>query len=186
MRTSFNQQPEAQPPNLPARRTGEPQYPICSPSGFVVASRWNSSSSPNTIATSVARPELIVATAPAPSARCWASSRSAIASESAGRCAQNTCGEFASQESGALFDHRTSSTVAFIDTSISWPDGFLSKDRFRRAPRRTKWRPSPGAASSWRKPWLASAKAMAPKHDRHFCVRQLLPSNSASCRLQIA
>ena len=30
MRTSFNHQPEAQPPNLPARRTGEPQYPICS------------------------------------------------------------------------------------------------------------------------------------------------------------
>ncbi len=27
MRTSFNQ-PEAQPPNFPARRTGQPQYPI--------------------------------------------------------------------------------------------------------------------------------------------------------------
>ena len=38
MRTSFNHQPEAQPPNLPARRTGEPQYPICSRSDFVIAS----------------------------------------------------------------------------------------------------------------------------------------------------
>ena len=28
MRTLFNHQPEAQPPNFPARRTGQPQYPI--------------------------------------------------------------------------------------------------------------------------------------------------------------
>jgi hypothetical protein len=28
MRTSFHHQLEAQPPNLPPRRTGEPQYPI--------------------------------------------------------------------------------------------------------------------------------------------------------------
>ena len=28
MRTSFNHQSEAQLPNLPARRTGQPQYPI--------------------------------------------------------------------------------------------------------------------------------------------------------------
>ena len=28
MRTSFNHQPEAQPPSFPARRTGQPQYPI--------------------------------------------------------------------------------------------------------------------------------------------------------------
>ena len=28
MRTSFHHQSEAQPPNFPARRTGQPQYPI--------------------------------------------------------------------------------------------------------------------------------------------------------------
>jgi hypothetical protein len=28
MRTSLHRQPEAQPPNFPARRTGQPQYPI--------------------------------------------------------------------------------------------------------------------------------------------------------------
>ena len=30
MRTSVNHQPEAQPPILPARQIGEPQYPIFS------------------------------------------------------------------------------------------------------------------------------------------------------------
>jgi hypothetical protein len=45
------------------------------------------------------------------------------------RRAQSPCGEAAPQESGAPFDHRTSSTVTFIGTPISSPDGFLSKDK---------------------------------------------------------
>jgi hypothetical protein len=41
----------------------------------------------------------------------------------------NSCAEAASQESGAPFDHRTSSTVAVIGKPISRLDGILSKDR---------------------------------------------------------
>lgn len=81
-----------------------------------------------TIATSVARPELFAVIEPVPLSRCRPSSPSAIASLEC-RCAQNTCGESASQESGALFDHRTSSTVAFIGKPVPWPDGFMSRDR---------------------------------------------------------
>ena len=79
-----------------------------------------------TIATSVAQPELFAVTEPVPPSRCRASSRSAIASLGC-RLAQNPCRESASQESSALFDHRTSSSL-FFGKPIPRLDGFLSRD----------------------------------------------------------
>jgi hypothetical protein len=77
------------------------------------------------IAPSVAQPELLKVTEPVLPTVVPA----AIASLG-GRRAQNTCGESASQESGAPFDHRTSATTIFIGTPIPWPDGLLSKDKY--------------------------------------------------------
>ena len=67
--------------------------------------------------TSVTQLELFAATNPVPPSYCRASSRSATAALG-GRRAQKTCGESASQESGALFDHRITSTVVFIGKPI--------------------------------------------------------------------
>jgi Integrase core domain len=70
-----------------------------------------------TIATSVAQPEPFAATEPVTPSQCCASTRSIFASLERRR-AQNTSGESASRESGALFDHRTPSTAAFIAKPI--------------------------------------------------------------------
>ena len=110
-----------------------------------------------TIATSVARPEPFTATEPVPPSYCRAPSRSSIASLGCRR-AQNPCGESASQESSALVDHRTSSTVAFISKPIPRLDRLLSRDK---------------ALHSGRSQYRASSPFTAP-HLEHFHTDHLL------------
>ena len=75
---------------------------------------------------SVERPEPFAATELVAPSWCRASARSAISSLGSRR-AQNPFRQTASQESGALFDNRTSSVAIFFDKAIPWPDGFSSK-----------------------------------------------------------
>jgi hypothetical protein len=79
------------------------------------------------IATSVARLDPLAVTALVPPLHRRASSRSAMASLGCWR-AQIPCREAPSHENDALFNHRTSATVAFSGLPIPWSDGILSKD----------------------------------------------------------
>jgi len=77
-----------------------------------------------TIATSGEQPDPFTATEPLPPSYCRASSPAAFASLG-GLRALDPCREAAPQENGALFNYRISSSVTFIGTPISWPDGFF-------------------------------------------------------------